>query len=195
MKSYQLGDVVDPGSGVTLADLIFMLNVLTGTVAYGSLTSLQKRLFTNNPDGPQLNDLIQFLNTSIGLIDPVMIQVLDDSVCCDETLHSVVTSSSKVTTPSVNGIGTAVFEDSGLFCFGGETQDSFPGQRPNPLIFSQPPKLYLVSMEGTDIRGLIYDTREFSNNYLCRYMAANGDCYAGTLEEIEHGKEYTLSKV
>ena len=171
-EDFYCGDIVEPGSHISMDDVIHYFNIFNGDVLESSLSPTQKKLLNilnsdeyKEVDLTNLNELYKVLS---GLSASVL--CVDRPVECCADRNFIMTHGTTEEYPAVKGISVQVFEEGGRVCFSDLELDGL----------SYPYGVTVNKKDGSFVYGKIKATGKFLNNEIVYYSPA-GDFYTGRL--------------
>ena len=171
-EDFYCGDIVEPGSHISMDDVIHYFNIFNGDVLESSLSPTQRKLLNilNSPeyDGVDKTNLNELYDVLTGLAASVL--CVDRPVECCLDKNEIETHGTTEEYPAIKGVSVQVFEEGGRVCFNDLELDGL----------SYPYGVTVNKKDGSFVYGKVKATGKFTNNELVYYSPA-GDFYTGRL--------------
>ena len=120
MEKFYCGDIVEPGSHLSLEDAVHYFNIFNGDVDQNNLTDVQKGLLNikkensfTKPDKDNLNTLYEMI---AGSNDPVFCDSGPPECCSNKVQIQTYGWDDQTFRESVNGVSVKGFAEDGMFC-------------------------------------------------------------------------------
>ena len=176
MEEFYCGDIVDPGTHVSLEDVVLYYNILAGDVDQSTLTDVQKRLLNINnsaeyssPDRDNLNKLYKMVS---GETEPILCRDGAPLCCNGKTQIMTYGWDDETSRESVNGISVTGFDLGGFLCIDTE------GVATDALAY--PYGFEMIKKTGESIYGKITATGNLDGKDVV-YLYKNGESYSGKI--------------
>lgn len=171
-EDFYCGDIVEPGSHISLDDVIHYFNIFNGDVRESSLSPTQRKLLnilnSEQYAGVDKTNLDELYNVLSGIAASVL--CVDRPVECCLGKNEIQTYGTTEEYPAIKGVSVQVFEENGLVCFNDLELDGL----------SYPYGVTVNKKDGSFVYGKIKATGKFTNNEIVYYSPA-GDFYTGRL--------------
>ena len=176
MENFYCGDIVEPGTHLSLEDVVHYFNIFNGDVQLSELSAVEHRLLNISnseqsvtPDREQLNILYSMV---AGEVEPILCN--DDPVeCCkDKVTINTHGWDDQTFRPSVGGISVRGFNEDGMFCI--DAGDSDADGKGYPYGF-----LVKKSSGGTFYGKIMAGTNLMNKEVV--YLEQTGDQYRGKI--------------
>ena len=176
MENFYCGDIVEPGTHLSLEDAVHYFNIFNGDIKVSDLSEVQKRLMNIKNTEQSLEPTKDQLNALYSMIsgEEQPIKCNDDPVeCCKGKLH-IRTYGWENTSfkPSVQGVSAKGFLEDGMFCI--DMDGVVPDGKAYPYGF------LIVNPDGDNFYGKIMSTSNLMDRDVV-FLSKSGDQFRGTI--------------
>lgn len=177
MENFYCGDIVEPGTHLTLEDAVHYFNIFNGDIKLSDLSEIEKRLInitkseeSAEPSKENLNELYAMIS---GQKEPVLCN--DDPIECCKNKVNIRTYGwdDKEFKPSVNGVSVKGFLPDGMFCI--DMEDVIADGKAYPYGF------LVINPSGDNFYGKIMSTSNLMGKDVV-FLTKSGDQFSGKIE-------------
>ena len=177
MENFYCGDIVEPGTHLTLEDAVHYFNIFNGDIKLSDLSEIEKRLINITKNEESVEPSKENLNELYAMISGQKEHVLcnDDPIECCKNKVNIRTYGwdDKEFKPSVNGVSVKGFLTDGMFCI--DMEDVIADGKAYPYGF------LVINPSGDNFYGKIMSTSNLMGKDVV-FLTKGGDQYSGKID-------------